>query len=636
MSASVLCVHEDRSVAAIHAETLEAEGYEVLVAHDGRSTLGLLRDRSVDLVVIDAALPRQDGFEVLASLRECDAMRDVPALILFEGDLTGDSKARARSVGGEILAAPIETAALVREVARRCKPVGGAAVAMPVVPGEGSLRELPVPELMHGLLVDRYDGVMVVTHGKKKKAIEFRSGWPVAVKSNLVSECFGPFLVNAGRVSQEELDESILRMRAGQGLQGEILVAMDVLDEEALVEALRDHAVDKVLELFTWRDGHYELRRAAHVQRGSSLGLDAHPLRLVLDGVRTHFPIKQIDRYLDVHAEDFLVPSPTGEEHVADMALSDDEREWIAGFDGGARIGTLREESESLRRLVFGLVAIELLSVAGSAGDSEDVRAVATRVAAAARSVSSAEDESVRAELAEIANRIRNKDHYGVLDVPSTADDEAIRLSYASLAKRTHPDRFHAASSSVRQLAAQVFGRISEAWDGIATAEARAAYAANLAEGRQLEVLESEGKRALAAETEFQKGEAKMAARDYEGALLCFGRAMENFPSEGEYRSHYGWCLYLCHPDNEVMLQEALEHCREGLKLAKDREKPYLLLGRLYKAMGKTGAARKMFSRAVQIKPQCVEAMRELRIMNMRGEMPSGRGAGVLKKIFRR
>ena len=115
-------------------------------------------------------------------------------------------------------------------------------------------------------------------------------------------------------------------------------------------------------------------------------------------------------------------------------------------------------------------------------------------------------------------------------------------------------------------------------------------------------------------------------------SLICFGRAMENFPSEGEYRSYYGWCLYLCHPDNQVMLGESLEHCREGVKLAKDREKPYLLLGRLYKAMGKPGAAKKMFSRAVEIKPQCVEAMRELRIMNMRRD----KDKGVLKRIFRR
>ena len=136
----------------------------------------------------------------------------------------------------------------------------------------------------------------------------------------------------------------------------------------------------------------------------------------------------------------------------------------------------------------------------------------------------------------------------------------------------------------------------------------------------------------MQAETEYQRGEKLVARRDYEGALLCFGRAMEHFPSEGEYHSNYGWCLYLCHPDNEVMFSEALEHCRKGIKLAKDREKPYLLLGRLYKAMGRPVAAKKMFTRAVAIRPQCVEAMRELRIMNMRRE----KDKGVLKRLFRR
>jgi hypothetical protein len=48
--------------------------------------------------------------------------------------------------------------------------------------------------------------------------------------------------------------------------------------------------------------------------------------------------------------------------------------------------------------------------------------------------------------------------------------------------------------------------------------------------------------------------------------------------------------------------------------------------------MGKTVTAKKMFMRAVQIKPQCVEAMRELRIMNMRRDKEKG----VLKRLFRR
>ncbi|MEZ4280735.1 MAG: J domain-containing protein [Myxococcota bacterium] len=81
----------------------------------------------------------------------------------------------------------------------------------------------------------------------------------------------------------------------------------------------------------------------------------------------------------------------------------------------------------------------------------------------------------MRIELAALANGMQGKDHFGVLGLRPGAGDDEIRASFADLAKRTHPDRFHGASSSVRHLAGQVFARISEAQAAIGTAEARAA-----------------------------------------------------------------------------------------------------------------------------------------------------------------
>ena len=71
---------------------------------------------------------------------------------------------------------------------------------------------------------------------------------------------------------------------------------------------------------------------------------------------------------------------------------------------------------------------------------------------------------------------------------------------------------------------------------------------------------------------------------------------------------------------------------RIHVKLASDREKPYLLMGRLCMAMGRAGAAEKMFTRAIQIQPNCVEALRELRLINMR----RGRRRGLIGRILRR
>ena len=71
---------------------------------------------------------------------------------------------------------------------------------------------------------------------------------------------------------------------------------------------------------------------------------------------------------------------------------------------------------------------------------------------------------------------------------------------------------------------------------------------------------------------------------------------------------------------------------RRGLKLASHREKPFLFMGRLHKAIGQHEVAEKMFTRAVQIQPECVEALRELRLINMRREKQKGLIGRLLKR----
>lgn len=634
MPSTILCVQEDRAVARAFAAALEADGHQVLVAHDARRCLEISERQTPDLVVLDLELSRHDGFEVLSELRQRPALRAVRVLLHSTREVTHELASRADRLGASgILAAPFSPEELALRVSTLLEPGEKPPAFATRTPAHGTLRELPIPELLHTIHQDALDGVLLLDHGRKKKAIEFRGGWPAAVRSNLVSECLGQHLVEKGLVTQAQLDESIERMRGGEGLQGEILVAMDVLDEEGLVEALEDHAREKFLELFGWRDGRFEMRRGVHLEKGSSIGLDGHPSRLILDGVRDRYPLKQIDRYFAAHRDAFLVPSSDVHAELEDLTLTGPELGWIRSMDGATRIAELERAPEPIRRLAFALLCVDAVSVEARAGDRRASQAAMGQLdGGRRRSEKSAGDDALRIELASLANAMQDKDHYGVLGVARDASDDEIEAAFSTLARRTHPDRFHGASSSVRHLAAQVFAKVGEAHAAIGHAAGREAYSVELAQGRRRAEAVDEGRRALQAETEFQRGEALLAQRAYESALLCFGRAMENFPSEGEYHSYYGWCLYLCHSDNQIMLGEALEHCRTGVKLAKDREKPYLLLGRLYKAMGKPGAAKKMFSRAVEIRPQCVEAMRELRIMNMRRD----KDKGVLKRIFRR
>src|SRR6516165_2745442 len=62
---------------------LEACGYETIVtAENGREALEKMRERPVDLVLLDIMMPELDGYGVLEELRTDTALRDVPVVMI--------------------------------------------------------------------------------------------------------------------------------------------------------------------------------------------------------------------------------------------------------------------------------------------------------------------------------------------------------------------------------------------------------------------------------------------------------------------------------------------------------------------------------------------------------------------------
>ena len=231
-----------------------------------------------------------------------------------------------------------------------------------------------------------------------------------------------------------------------------------------------------------------------------------------------------------------------------------------------------------------------------------------------------------------MTERLREKSHFEVLEVSENATTAQIDASFERLARQVHPDRYTHASESRRQLAREVFQLLSLAHDTIADPKRCQEYRAGRRQGERQVSRQAQNQKVVQGEVEFQHGESLLKRRDYAGALAHFSRACEARPREGEYLAHYAWCLYLRNPENETVVQEALGHMRQAVRMARDQEKPYLFLGRLCKVAGDGVGAEQMFTRAAEIKPDCVEAMRELRLINMRKD----RGRGLIGRLLRR
>lgn len=76
----VLLVDDERVIRARYAEILSGEGYAVRTARDGVEALQKFAERRADLVILDVAMPRMNGFAACAALRKLDA--DVPVIFL--------------------------------------------------------------------------------------------------------------------------------------------------------------------------------------------------------------------------------------------------------------------------------------------------------------------------------------------------------------------------------------------------------------------------------------------------------------------------------------------------------------------------------------------------------------------------
>lgn len=84
----VLLVDDDRDVAAYVRRELEAESFEVIVAHDGATSLRLAETSAFDIIVLDIMMPFMDGFEVTRALRRENIL--TPILLLTGRDAPED------------------------------------------------------------------------------------------------------------------------------------------------------------------------------------------------------------------------------------------------------------------------------------------------------------------------------------------------------------------------------------------------------------------------------------------------------------------------------------------------------------------------------------------------------------------
>jgi len=96
----ILIADDDEHTRNLLRDLCDTAGYQVLTATDGDDALTVIEAESPDLVLLDLAMPRKDGFSLLRELRESSAWADLPVIILTAmGDM--DGKIRGMELGAD-------------------------------------------------------------------------------------------------------------------------------------------------------------------------------------------------------------------------------------------------------------------------------------------------------------------------------------------------------------------------------------------------------------------------------------------------------------------------------------------------------------------------------------------------------
>lgn len=112
----ILLVEDEKDMAYAVTLQLEAKGYEVITASDGREGLEKARIKKPDLIILDLMLPKIDGYKVCRMLKFDNKYKHIP-IILFTARAQDSDKKTGKEVGADAyITKPFEPSALLNKI----------------------------------------------------------------------------------------------------------------------------------------------------------------------------------------------------------------------------------------------------------------------------------------------------------------------------------------------------------------------------------------------------------------------------------------------------------------------------------------------------------------------------------------
>lgn len=95
-----MVIDDSKTIRRTAESLLKKEGCEVLTATDGFEALAIIADSHPDVIFVDIMMPRLDGYQTCALIKNNNEFKNTPVIMLSSKDGLFD-RARGRIVGSE-------------------------------------------------------------------------------------------------------------------------------------------------------------------------------------------------------------------------------------------------------------------------------------------------------------------------------------------------------------------------------------------------------------------------------------------------------------------------------------------------------------------------------------------------------
>jgi CheY-like chemotaxis protein len=103
VSPVILTIDDDPAMREMLRRTLEKEGWNVREADNGQVGLEQVTAQRPDVILLDLMMPKMDGFAFVTALRQQEAWRAIPVLVVTAKEITPEDRERLNSHVEKIL-----------------------------------------------------------------------------------------------------------------------------------------------------------------------------------------------------------------------------------------------------------------------------------------------------------------------------------------------------------------------------------------------------------------------------------------------------------------------------------------------------------------------------------------------------